>query len=752
MQTNDIKVNNHDFNFGFQQSDLAFHTPTPLSELNNAVIGVEATAYLQHMIDNGPAHEPLLAALGGDPIGLKYHLEKELDRWSGNNITPLFVFDGQSVVGKDEMTLRSSRESLVKTQRAWNMYGDHQPNYAVKIFGSSGSIRGHDLYRLLQEVLCKRGLTFQIAPYSACAQLVYLLELEVSGKSYIDGLMGSKELLLYDRSPEAVIICPPTVDDWENKIFRGIFRSELIEKLGVSPEILDDALLMSGTSFLPSFPPLQSESIIPQQPFTLLDAVNLRRTSEKSVTSICGQFVELLDKHDSKWLEKFRKAKIGILHAIIVQENGQVISRDYANLTSDNNDYLGLRLPPELYYYLSKELVGPRILNYFISLESIVFPTLDGVVSEEYKQLVTKSLISLREIAAALIASRIHRVFQNKPVTMRFWFDDDLKQTLLHKSVLEQVNRKADSWGVENQQLQSWASNIGMMAGTLSFAVLSLQVDGAPAISRSSSRVVGLKSKHEVLSNTLYRFLHLRDYIDDQHELTGWGRALAITLRSIQPLIKEFDDVHQIEQAAILAFEMIRFGNLNARNRHPELIGGALRGSEEDKKNCMLIGRTACLLKLRHKNLGYTGPLSKNYLAFNSLVKAIQEANRDILEATVVSMFLSNQISRQESHDYGDIGRCLPLSHPINTIFGIAVTTYLDDFLKVDWTKAQREDNKPVFAEKFIPHSIKFAEDLAVAFSFFDAVYDGVKTLRDEISATEKEEWDRAKKYLSLRR
>lgn len=123
---------------------LMLRTPTyastPLSELKNAVIGVEATAYLQNMIDSGPAHEPLLAALGGDPIGLKYHLELELDKWSDNNLVPLFVFDGQSIVGKDEMTLKSSQAALLKTQLAWNMYGDHQPNQAVKTFGSSGMI------------------------------------------------------------------------------------------------------------------------------------------------------------------------------------------------------------------------------------------------------------------------------------------------------------------------------------------------------------------------------------------------------------------------------------------------------------------------------------------------------------------------------------------------------------------------------------------------------------------------------------
>ncbi len=110
----------------------------PFSDMKDAVIGVEATAYLQHMIDDQPAHEPLLAALGGDPIALKYHIENELDKWKANSLRPLFVFDGQSVVGKDEMALRNARAALSKTQKAWELYSNNHPEDAVKTFGASG--------------------------------------------------------------------------------------------------------------------------------------------------------------------------------------------------------------------------------------------------------------------------------------------------------------------------------------------------------------------------------------------------------------------------------------------------------------------------------------------------------------------------------------------------------------------------------------------------------------------------------------
>lgn len=92
------------------------------------------------MLDDTPTNEPLLAALGGDPIALKAHIESDLDRWKENKIRPLFVFDGQSVVGKDEMALRQARVALTKTQKAWDMYSKNQPEEAVRAFGAAGKL------------------------------------------------------------------------------------------------------------------------------------------------------------------------------------------------------------------------------------------------------------------------------------------------------------------------------------------------------------------------------------------------------------------------------------------------------------------------------------------------------------------------------------------------------------------------------------------------------------------------------------
>jgi hypothetical protein len=94
----------------------------------------------------------------------------------------------------------------------------------------------------------------------------------------------------------------------------------------------------------------------------------------------------------------------------------------------------------------------------------------------------------------------------------------------------------------------------------------------------------------------------------------------------------------------------------------------------------------------------------------------------------------------------------LPLLTDIDAGLGIAVKTYLDDFVDLQWTKEERATKKANYGEKFLPHGVNIKEDLDVAFEFFDAVHEGVKTLGDEITAADKRAWDDASAYLELRR
>lgn len=78
--------------------------------------------------------------------------------------------------------------------------------------------------------------------------------------------------------------------------------------------------------------------------------------------------------------------------------------------------------------------------------------------------------------------------------------------------------------------------------------------------------------------------------------------------------------------------------------------------------------------------------------------------------------------------------------------------TYLDDYFKVETPQAERKTIRQGYATKFLPNSVNIAEDLDVAFDFFNALHEGVSSLGDEVPAADKTAWDNAKEYLAKRR
>jgi hypothetical protein len=77
----------------------------------------------------------LLPALGG-LTGVQSHIESDLDSWKANNTTPFFIFNGQSVVGSDEIAIQRGMRAIVGTDEAWGLYFESQANEAVSAFGS----------------------------------------------------------------------------------------------------------------------------------------------------------------------------------------------------------------------------------------------------------------------------------------------------------------------------------------------------------------------------------------------------------------------------------------------------------------------------------------------------------------------------------------------------------------------------------------------------------------------------------------
>lgn len=575
-------------------------------------------------------------------------------------------------------------------------------------------------------------------------------------------IMGSQELLLYPIKDHIIRFI-----DWDAGTFTAISKKGIIRTLGVTEALFIDALLMAGTTFLPTFPPLKEPQITARQPPSVQDAVNMLRTSEKSVANACNSFNDILSKsRDSNWLQKYRKARMSIDHFIYIEESGEIKVHNFDTLTRDNWEYLGYQLPAELFHYLNTGLIGARMLGWISHGQIVIHPTLDGVKSEEYKHLVTSQLMPLREAALSLLLPRLHRGIQYKPIAVKVWYDEKYSHKIEYRPQENQALNKAHTWNLSSAVAKKYYPDA--KHGSILFEVAALKNPDFAKSTITKDKVKGIASAGLISSITLWRFLHLRGYVDDSHQLTSWGQALATSLEALKATVEKHSQVPGLYEAVLLAYELLRFNLLNTRNQHPELNGLPMNGTDDDKASLLLISRCAILLKLRHQANGYTGPLSKNFLCFRSLSSSIRETDRDLIEAIVASMLLFAQTER-ERDDYLEIGQgfvfvireimmnCmlisyrLPFLNDTDVALGIAVKTLLDD-IHPNETPEQKAVKKQEFPGTFVPYATHFFEDLEIAFNFFDAIHAGVKTLKSEVSAADRSAWDKAAVYLQLRR
>lgn len=189
------------------------------------------------------------------------------------------------------------------------------------------------------------------------------------------------------------------------------------------------------------------------------------------------------------------------------------------------HEFIGQRLPEELYYYLSRGVAGPRVLNSRIRMQVFETPPLDGGNSQVYKDLVQTKLRPLRAQALALITRLLHRYYQKTDVELVCWFSENDKRALGIPDMAE-PSAAADSWHVKESTLLPAYPDI--LEAPLKFAISHL-FDGTIAkqtrTERSENSPGVLSQPRELVANVVWRFLHDRGYINPDHTLSGWGKV-----------------------------------------------------------------------------------------------------------------------------------------------------------------------------------------------------------------------------------
>ncbi|GAB1214480.1 hypothetical protein ATERTT37_003643 [Aspergillus terreus] len=685
------------------------HSSLPLSALKGAVVGIDASHYISQHLLHHSTREPLLVALGGFPFALKSNIERELRLLKELGIATLFVFNGLDFGTKNQRP-HVSPESVRAFEQAWDLYDQQQADQVVDAFSGAGTPRPETLYRFLQRILRQNGVDYLVAPYSAAAQLSYLAK---GTNPLVDAICGPTEVLLFDVDKLITRI------DIDPAQFHWVTKQTCQEELTrLSNEQFLDFCLLLGSSFLPTFPAFEN----PQFPgkFTLQHALQMFNLGGRSALSLCAQFEDNPRVLDLQYTDRYKRALMTVKHHVYMDEEGRVGPMDPENTSNDMHELIGQRLPEELYFYLSKGVLGPDVPNYLTSGEVLVSLPLGVEDTEIYRHVAGSALTPIRTQAICLLSNSLHRFYQTKVINVRTWYDEKSDSSINLKTI-PSVKESIAPWKIRSNQLPDSLKKLQESCGLFKFAVQSLKDSDFASKSLKARESQPLSSQDEILANVFWRFLQLRGYIDEKtHQLTQWGACLEQALSVLDPS-------DTLEEATFLAIEMLRFGLLNSKQWFSHVSGGPMRGSDEDKSFNMLVSRVACIAKLQHKSIGYSGPLSRQLLCYRSLVSEVRSALRNLIEVVLTGLLLSGDADRERS-DWNDLSIRLPFIDDNDCGLGIAVRTYLDDLpLQADPLSAEARAEVKSKGKEWFQHSDSFTGNLDMAFKLWDAVYKGTQ-------------------------
>ncbi|KAJ5546330.1 hypothetical protein N7494_003915 [Penicillium frequentans] len=704
----------------------------PLSALKGAVIGIDASHYIQQHLVNQSTREALLGALGGFPFALRSNIEKELQALKNLNIGCVFVFNGLEF-GKRDHRIQTQPASVRSFEQAWELYDQQQADQVVDAFSNAGTPPPETLFKFLTRILSQNGVSFMVAPYSAVAQLSYLAR---GSNPVVDAVYAPSEAFLFDLDKLVTRI------ETEPAQFTWLTKQTCQEELGrLSNEQFTEFLLLLGSSFLRPCPLFENPAFPGKLP-NIRDALPMFNSAGRTALGMCAQYEEDRRMVEYQYVDRYKRAFMSVKHHVYMDIDGRVAPMEPETTSSDLHELIGQRLPEELYFYLSKGVLGPDVPNYLTLGEVRISLPLGAEDNDIYRQLVGETLTPIRTQSICLLANSLHRFYQTKEIQIRPWYDENSDQKINLKGI-PSVKETIQSWKISSSQFPESVKKLQAPLGSFKFAVQSQSNSDFVPKSFATKETPALSAQEDIRANVMWRFLQLRGYVDDKHKLTTWGNCLEQALSSVDP-------ADNLEDAIFIAIEMLRFDLLNTKNWFQSVSGGPMRGSEEDKTFNMLVSRVACIAKLQHKSIGYSGPLSRQLLCYRSLISEVRHALRNLIEVVLTGLLLSGDADRDRK-DWTEMSIKLPFIDDNDCGLGIAVRTYLDDLpLQADPTSPEARAEVKSKGKEWFQHSESFTGNLDQAFKLWDAVYKTTQAAGKELKDAKL--WDDANKWLSERR
>lgn len=157
---------------------------------------------------------------------------------------------------------------------------------------------------------------------------------------------------------------------------------------------------------------------------------------------------------ETDYIARYQKARLVVKNHPVYTDEGKIEPQNSHQLPNDAVQYLGQRLPDELFHYMSKGLINPRILQWRTTCEVFEVPPMDGGESQEYKNLVSSKLVPVRTTTINLLSSTLHNWYRHKDIEQKCWFLDSTNKQQATTIPVERTSESqtaaiVDTWNVK---------------------------------------------------------------------------------------------------------------------------------------------------------------------------------------------------------------------------------------------------------------------------------------------------------------
>jgi hypothetical protein len=277
-------------------------------------------------------------------------------------------------------------------------------------------------------------------------------------RNEIQAIYGEiSEILLYDV--EKVI----TALDFEHKHFTWFPRRQcMLDLSSITSDQFVDACLLAGCSSLPTLPQLDQPMYRKQA--KIKSAVEMLLTLGRTGYAVCRHYQDDPQFRNLNYLDEFCAKRAAVKHHIVITKEGKIEPLDIEHAPGDLHDVIGQRLPDEIYFYLSKGVISPKVLNWRTTGRIVELPPVDGGESDDYRRLIREQLTPIRTTTLSLLSFSLNRYFQHKDIKLRCWFDPDNEMSISMRELTD-PRPMAASWNVKESLFGEQAAKFPVSIG-----------------------------------------------------------------------------------------------------------------------------------------------------------------------------------------------------------------------------------------------------------------------------------------------